>query len=307
MPSKIIYASDAEGIDLKDSLVRKGYAAGLAIQDIGIFKGSLVDYIDISKQLAEALRHQPDALGVITCGSGQGVAIVLNRFTPIRACLCRTVSDAVQIRERLDANVLCLGRQQHSFEESSAIVEAFFSTPFIGGKHTICVQKLSASPSHHASQGVNLIVRAMIIHDNHILLTTATASNRDFAPNLYFLPGGHVDYNEPCLEALKRELLEEMAITIEQAEFKGVLECSWHRRGQIYHELNAVYRVHLGGLELKAPPPSIECCQTFVWVPVANLPQITLLPETLKPLIQDVLNDGVTPKFYSEMKKHPLD
>lgn len=74
MPSKIIYASDAEGIDLKDSLVIKGYEAGLAIQDIGIFKGSSVDYIDISRQLAEALRHQPDAMGVITCGSGPGVA-----------------------------------------------------------------------------------------------------------------------------------------------------------------------------------------------------------------------------------------
>ncbi|WP_253305927.1 RpiB/LacA/LacB family sugar-phosphate isomerase [unidentified bacterial endosymbiont] len=307
MISKIIYASDSHGIDLKDSLVRKGYEARLAIQDIGIFKGSPVDYIDISKQLAEALRHQPDARGVIIGGSGQGVAIVLNRFTPIRACHCRTVADAVEVRGKLNANVLCLGSQQNSFEESSAIVEAFISTPFTGGKHTIGVQKLSASPSHHASQGVNLIVRAMIIHDDHILLTTATASNRDFAPNLYFLPGGHVDYNEPCLEALKRELLEEMAVTIEQAELKGVLECSWHRCGQIYHELNAVYLAHLSGLDLKKPPPSIECCQTFVWVPVANLPQITLLPETLKPLIRDVLNDSQNLTLYSEMKKHPAD
>jgi ribose 5-phosphate isomerase B len=305
MTSKIIYASDYRGIDLKDGLVRKGYEAGLDIQDIGIFKGSPVDYIDISKQLAEELRHQPDAMGVITCGSGQGVAIVLNRSTHIRACLCRTVSDAVQVREKLNANVLCLGSKNNSFEESSAIVDSFFSTPFIGGKHTNCVQKLSATPSHHASQGVNLIVRAMIIHNNHILLTTATASNRDFAPNLYFLPGGHVDYNEPCLEALKRELLEEMGIKIEQAEFKGVLECSWNRRDQIYHELNAVYLVQISGLDLKAPPPSIDCHQTFVWVPITNLQQITLLPETLKPLIRDVLNSNENPKFYSEMKKHP--
>lgn len=306
MTSKIIYASDYRGIDLKDRLVRKGYEAGLEIQDIGIFKGSPVDDIDISKQLAEELRYQPDATGVITCGGGQGVAIVLNRFTHIRACLCHTVSDAVQVREKLNANVLCLNSKQTSFEESSAIVEAFFSTPFTGGKHSTCVQKLSASPSHHVSQGVNLIVRAMIIHDDHILLTTATASNRDFAPNLYFLPGGHVDYNEPCLQALKRELVEEMAITIEQAEFKGVLECSWNRRDQIYHELNAVYLVHLSGLDLKEPPPSIECCQTFVWVPVVNLPQITLLPETLKPLIRDVLTSSENPKFYSEMRKPPV-
>jgi len=149
---------------------------------------SPLDDMDISKQFVEELRNDPKAQGIMICESGPGVVIVLNRYSHIRACVCRTVGDAIQVRETLNANVVCLGSKHNTPSESFSIIETFCNTPFTSGKDELCVKKLDVNPTQHSNDGINLIVRAIIIHEHHILLTTATASNRDFAQNLYFLP-----------------------------------------------------------------------------------------------------------------------
>jgi ribose 5-phosphate isomerase B len=297
---KIIFASDYRGIELRERLVHSAIKKGLFSQDIGIPMGSTVDYIDISKHLAEEIRLNPEAIGVMVCGSGQGIAIVLNRFTHIRACVCCTVEDALQVREKLNANVLCLGSKHTSFFESLAILEQFAQTPFTWGKHTTCVQKLKVNPTQYGEQKINIIVRAIIIHDNHILLTTATDNNPYFSSNLYFLPGGHVDHNESCLAALQREIFEETTLTIESAEFSGVLECSWDRHGSIYHEINVIYHATIKSLDVMKPPVSTESYQRFIWVPLNNLSKITILPTKITQVIADVMAPGKN-QLYSEM------
>lgn len=303
MVHKVIFASDYRGVELRENLVKKAELVGkFKTHDIGIPSGSPLDYIDISKQLAEELRMDPKSFGVITCGSGQGVAIALNRYTHIRACVCRNVEDAIQVREKLNANVVCLGSKHNTLEESFSIVDTFCNTPFKGGKHEPCVKKLDVSQTQHSYNGVNLIVRAIILHEDHILLTTTTESNREFAQNLYFLPGGHVDHNESSLEALKREIWEEMHLKIESSVYKGILECSWDRKGNIYHELNLVYQVKINGLDLKQPPVSMDhSFQKFVWYPVNALNNLVILPHALKPLIQKAVNGTHEQHIYYQM------
>lgn len=303
MSQKVIFASDYRGVALREILVDKFQKLGsYNVIDIGIPSGSLLDYIDISKQLAEELRTNPQAIGVISCGSGQGVAIALNRYTHIRACVCRTLEDALRVREKLNANVICLGSKHNTPEESFLIVETFCNTSFKGGEHEPCVKKLDVNTTQHSKDGVNLIVRAIIIHENHILLTTATESNRDFAQNLYFLPGGHVDYNESSLEALHREIWEEMNLNIESSKYKGILECSWNRKGSIYHEINLVYKVKIKALDLKNPPISVDhSFQRFVWHPITALNNITILPQFLKPIIQNAINEETEQHIYYQM------
>jgi len=305
MKQKVIYASDYRGIDLREDLVRRGHNSGFEIIDLGIPKGSPLDYIDISIQLAEELRTKPDAFGVISCGSGQGVAVALNRYAHIRACMCRTIEDAIQIRKKQNANVICLGSRHNTPEESAAMLEAFLNTPFVDEKHFACVKKLDSSSTNHTNEGVNLIVRAIIIHENHVLLSTPTESNRSFAKDLYFLPGGHVDYNEPAKTAIKRELIEEMNLHCENTALKGILECSWDRKGRIYHEINLVFQVDVKGLSLEQPPIALDHgFQKFVWFPLEKLEEITVLPEQLKPMIsQAAQNKGSLPFFSKMMKK----
>lgn len=304
MKPKVIYASDYRGIDLREDLVKRGYNSGFEIIDLGIPKGSPLDYIDISMQLAEELRTKPEAFGVITCGSGQGAVIALNRYAHIRACACRTVDDAIQIRKKQNANVICFGSKHNTPEESAEMIEAFLNTPFVDEKYFACVKKLGSSSTNHVNEGVNLIVRAIIIHKDHILLSTPTESNRSFAKDLYFLPGGHVDYNEPGEVAIKRELLEEMNLHGESTALKGILECSWDRKGRIYHELNLVFQVEIENLRLDNPPTALDHgFQKFIWLPLEKLQEITILPEQLKPIILRAVQNKEALPFYSKMMK----
>lgn len=300
MTKKIIFASDYRGIELREKLIESAAQRGIFNQDIGIPAGSKIDYIDISKYLAEEIRLNPESIGVMVCGSGQGVAIVLNRFTHIRACVCRTLEDAIQVREKLNANVLCLGSKQTSFLESLDILENFIKTPFSGGKHTTCVQKLNTNPSHNGGKKINIIVRAIIIHNNHVLLTTVTDENPYFPPDIYFLPGGHVDYNESCLAALNREIFEETALNIDSARFSGALECSWERQGSLYHEINIIYETTIKNLDIRKPPLSMEIFQKFIWVPLEKLSQITVLPKKINNVITDVVMNRKN-NLYSEI------
>ena len=300
--TKLIYASDYKGVELRKKLVQKSLEAGQEAQDIGIDEGSPLDYVDISKRLADELLLQKDALGIMVCGSGQGVAIALNRFSHIRAGMCRTKEDALNIREKLNANVITLGATQNTVDESFAMVQSFQETSFKEQKHLNCVQKLETKQTQHSFSGVNLIVRALIIHENHILLTTTTQSNKDFDQNLFFLPGGHVEHNEPVLEAIKRELYEEMRVTVKEAYLKGSLECSWNRKGSIYHEINFVFLVKVEGLDLNNPPKAQDhAFHKFVWVPLDEIQNKTILPEALKPLIEKSFEKEENESFYSQM------
>jgi ribose 5-phosphate isomerase B len=252
---------------------------------LGIEDGSRLDYVDISKKLAERLRNTED-LGVIICGSGQGVAIALNRFTHIRAAMCRNVEDAVKVRENLNANILCLGSKNTSLDESFLMVEAFSNQNFKGEKHSFCVEKLSVNQTIHADNGINLIARAIIIQDGHVLLTTATKENKNFSSDLFFMPGGHVEYNEPAIDALKREIWEEMHLVVKKTEFAGLLECNWNKKGKMYHELNLVFNVEIDGLDIKkAPEAQDHNFHQFVWKHLSQIHNISLLPNGLKKII----------------------
>lgn len=301
MINKIIYACDYRGVELKKELIKHHTFSSIAYEDMGIDEGSALDYVDISKILADKMKDTPNALGVIICGSGQGVAIALNRFPHVRAVMCRTVEDAPQTREKLNANVICLGSKYCTLEEAQQMIHQFIETHFSPDRHQACVQKLDVHPTTHHQKGVNLIARAVILHQNHILLTTATPENPHFPPNLFFLPGGHIEYNESVLTGLKREIWEEMNLETHHEQFIGALECSWDRKGKVYHELDVVYRVEINGLDLKTPPkPMDHKFHTFVWKPVQELESLTLLPETLKPIVQGTLEKS-SPSFLTQM------
>jgi RpiB/LacA/LacB family sugar-phosphate isomerase len=299
MKKKIIYASDYRGIDLRKALVHKHTLSTYGFEDLGIDDGSLLDYVDISKKLAERLRNTED-IGVMICGSGQGVAIALNRFTHIRAAMCRNIEDVVQVREKLNANVLCLGSKNSSLDEALLMIEAFSKQSFKNEKHASCVEKLLVNQTAHLDKGINLIVRAIIIQDGHVLLTTATKENKNFSSDLFFMPGGHVEYNESAITALKREIWEEMHLIVKKEEFRGLLECSWDRKGKLYHELNLVFKVEIEGLNiLKAPEAMDHKFHQFVWKPLDEVQNISLLPDGLKTII--LSSPAKQIKYQSEM------
>jgi ribose 5-phosphate isomerase B len=297
----IAIASDYGGVDLKEKLLNDSeLSKEIRFIDVDIERGSLLDYVDISKKLADSLLFNSNPLGIIICGSGHGLAIALNRFTHIRATTCNNIIDATTAREKLNANVLCMGSKYLDLDSAKNVINTFIKTKFLSEKHGRCVTKLYTNQTMHHKHGVNLIVRAIIIHQNHILLTTTTDDNKHFAPNLFFLPGGHVEYNERALSALKREIWEEMNLEFHDEQFVGALECAWNREGSVYHEINIVYKIQIDHMNLEAPPPAVDHkFHKFIWKSLAELESLPLLPVSLKKIIYNMeKGEG---EFLSEM------
>lgn len=284
---EVIIASDYRGVKLKEELLSNDeLSKKISFTDIGIHDGSKLDYIDISKKLSDNLLFNQNGLATIICGSGQGVAIALNRFTHIRAATCNNVADAINAREKLNANVLCMGSKHVNLELAADIILAFNGADFLAKKHSECVKKLSSNQTVHHKHGVNLIARAIIEYQDHILLTTVTEDNKNFDQGLFFLPGGHVEHNEPTLLALKREIYEEMGLESKNEQFVGALECSWNRKGSIYHEIDIIYKVQIDNLNINFPPMALDHkFHQFVWKKIEELQDLVILPNALKEII----------------------
>lgn len=137
----ILIASDHAGVELKAQLLNAN--PSLAWGDLGPTDNQSVDYPDYADKLAQELQSTADDVGVLICGSGQGMAIRANRYPHIRAALCFTEEMAQLARSHNNANVLCLGSRFTSPELAQKILSKFLSTPFEGGRHERRVNKLS--------------------------------------------------------------------------------------------------------------------------------------------------------------------
>ncbi len=138
---KIYVACDHAGLGLKNQLI-----AGLPElnwQDLGTNDSASVDYPDYADRVAIAIKTDPAAMGLLVCGSGQGMAIRANRHKHVRAALCWSIQVAELSRAHNDANVLCLGARVIDPKTALDIAQKFFSTPFEGDRHARRVEKLA--------------------------------------------------------------------------------------------------------------------------------------------------------------------
>ena len=140
---KIYLASDHAALDMKSAIVEHLQASGFDPVDLGPHEAASVDYPDYAAKLAQTLATDEAAKGVLLCGTGIGISIAANRFSHIRAALCKDVTDAKLTRLHNDANVVALGARTTGIETAKEIVSTFFSTDFEGGRHQRRVDKLT--------------------------------------------------------------------------------------------------------------------------------------------------------------------
>jgi ribose 5-phosphate isomerase B len=136
-----VCASDHRGRDLRD-LLTAAAIDGVTFDYLGEDLGGSLDYPDQVPSVVRAVLGRPGTLGVLICGSGQGMVMTANRVKGIRAALCHDVETAKKARAHNDANVLVLGRDYVSDDEARAIVRTFMNTPFEGGRHQARIQKI---------------------------------------------------------------------------------------------------------------------------------------------------------------------
>lgn len=108
------------------------------LTDLGPTSQNECDYPDLAQELCLRVLSEGNG-GILICGSGIGMSIAANRFSGIRAALCRTVQDAEAARLHNDANVLVMSA---STIDAIKMVEVFCNTQFKGGKHATRVEKI---------------------------------------------------------------------------------------------------------------------------------------------------------------------
>lgn len=115
---------------------------GIEVKDYGTFSLDSVDYPDFVHPVANDVENAQADLGVLLCGSGNGVAITANKHQGIRAALCWTEEIAALARQHNNANIVCLPVRYTKFEQAEAIVKTFLSAEFEGGRHAQRVDKI---------------------------------------------------------------------------------------------------------------------------------------------------------------------
>lgn len=138
----IVIGSDHAGFDLKHQLKEHLRARGMEVVDKGTHVKDSVDYPDFAHAVAAAVLSDRNLLGIIICGSGNGVNISANRHKGVRSALAWIPEVAKLAREHNNANVLALPARFISLEEAKAIVDAYLDATFEGGRHQRRVEKI---------------------------------------------------------------------------------------------------------------------------------------------------------------------
>jgi ribose 5-phosphate isomerase B len=139
---KIALASDHAGFAEKERLKPLLERLGLDVDDFGTGSEESVDYPDFARKVAESVARGDADQGVLICGSGTGMAISANKVAGIRAAVAWNEETARLARQHNDANVLALGARTSPSGTIPAIVRAWFSSTFEGGRHGDRVQKI---------------------------------------------------------------------------------------------------------------------------------------------------------------------
>ncbi|MFQ5445199.1 MAG: ribose 5-phosphate isomerase B [Nitrospinales bacterium] len=139
----LVIASDHAGYDLKESVKNFLKEQGVSAEDLGTNSSAPVDYPDLGLKLAKAVSNQEVEHGIIICGTGIGMSIVVNRFPGIRGTLCVDVYTAKLCREHNDSNILIMGGRVVGQGLANEIVRTWLMTPFEGGRHQKRLDKIN--------------------------------------------------------------------------------------------------------------------------------------------------------------------
>lgn len=143
MAKKIAIGGDHAGFEYKKKLVSKMEALGYEVKDFGPFSDASVDYPDYVHPLSSAIENGEYELGIVICGSGNGVAITANKHQGVRAALCWNGELAALARQHNNANVLAIPARFIAYELAEEITEIFLNTDFEGGRHQNRVSKIA--------------------------------------------------------------------------------------------------------------------------------------------------------------------
>lgn len=139
----IAIGCDHAGFKLKEELKNFLAANNIKLHDYGCYSTERADYPDHAHAVANSIEKNEYDLGILICGSGNGISMAANKHKGIRAALCWNREVAALARQHNDANILSLPARFITVEEAKACVEAFLDASFEGGRHQGRVDKIN--------------------------------------------------------------------------------------------------------------------------------------------------------------------
>ncbi len=127
----IYISSDHRGVGLKLYLTEMLSAAGYKVKNLGTDNlKEMIDFPEVTKRVTDSILKDPEARGIVLCGTGGGVQIAANRYRHIRATRCDQPGQARADREHDDINVLALSADEVDPEMAMICVSEFLESPF---------------------------------------------------------------------------------------------------------------------------------------------------------------------------------
>ena len=146
MKKKLIpIGCDHAGFQLKEKIISHLINKGYEIEDFGCYSEESIDYPDFGHLVASKVEENEGMLGVIICGSGNGINMTANKHAGVRSALCWKKELAELARQHNNANIIALPARFISLEEGIEMVDVFLSTEFEGGRNGRRVDKIACS------------------------------------------------------------------------------------------------------------------------------------------------------------------
>ena len=139
---KIAFGADHAGFLLKEELISYIRTLGHQAKDLGTFSEERADYPDFAHAVSKAVEDKVVDIGILVCGSGNGVCITANRHPKVRAVLAWLPEIASLGKQHNNANVLCIPARYVDQNQAEQITLAFLTAEFEGGRHQQRVEKI---------------------------------------------------------------------------------------------------------------------------------------------------------------------
>lgn len=139
---KIVIGADHAGYEYKEYIREYLQMNKYEVTDKGTFGKDSVDYPDFAHAVAGAIENKNAEIGILFCGSANGVAIAANKHKGVRAAICWDKEISQLARQHNHANVICIPARFVAKELAQEMIDTFIATPFEGGRHEKRVAKI---------------------------------------------------------------------------------------------------------------------------------------------------------------------
>lgn len=139
----IAIGADHAGFEYKSAIADQLKMKGYQVKDYGTHSTDSVDYPDFAHPVASAVEKGESGVGILICGSANGVAISANKHQGIRAAITWEQEIARLARQHNNANIICIPARFVSTPEAEEMINIFLATEFEGGRHEKRVNKIA--------------------------------------------------------------------------------------------------------------------------------------------------------------------